>query len=371
MTERLCDGHWLAGLSGPVRVLLRPPLVGRVDVQIAALQARPVVRSVVSERARVVLHCRSPLGAYMGLLLRDSCGNGRLRVVADFRGVVANELELARGLRQDLGVTRGLLSTALGERRARAVRRIEAEVCARADGFSCVSEALRDRLVDAYGLPTDRSIVVPTCVSFPSIDADELIEKRREAKAKLGLTENYVVAYSGSMAPWQEPGDTVEAFQACRRARPDAHLLVLTTSPTAAQSRLSAAGLATGLYTILSVPHDQVQSHLVAADVGLLLRRPSPINAVASPIKFAEYVASGVPVLASAGIGDLDGLVPTFGLGRIIGDPREAEDAVSGLALNEEGAATVLRDYYSWSAATSGLRVLYGRVFGVKSEAPA
>jgi len=350
------------GLSGPVRIAPRPPLLGAINVRLALVQARPLIRSLLSRHGRIVLHCRSQMGAYIGILLRESCGCDGLRVVADIRSLVVEEMEVNSGLRPNLGLTRGLLSVVLREPRVKLMHQLEADVCARADGFSCVSEALLRHLIDAYGIPRNLSVVVPTCTSFRWAGGEQLARLRREAKAKLGLDQRFVVAYCGSAAPWQEFGDTIEAFRACRRARPDAHLLVLTTAPAAFQSNLLEADVPADVCTVLSVNHDQVQRLLVAADVGLLLRRSSPINMVASPIKFAEYIASGVPVLASPGIGDLDQLVTAFGLGRIIRSPQAAEEALAGLALNEVGAKRVLRDYYSWAGATRTLQGLYDRV---------
>jgi len=43
-----------------------------------------------------------------------------------------------------------------------------------------------------------------------------------------------------------------------------------------------------------------------AADVGLALLRPSFARRSASPAKFAEYLAAGLPVVVTADIGDLD-----------------------------------------------------------------
>lgn len=351
------------GLSGPVRIALRPPLLGTINVRLALMQARPFIRSLCLRQGRVVLHCRSQIAAYIGVLLRDSCGCDDLRVVADIRSLVAEEIEVNTGLQPNLGLTRGLLSLVLREPRVKLLRQIEADVCARADGFSCVSEALLRHLIDTYGIGRDLSVVVPTCTSFRWVGGEQLARLRHEAKLRLGLDHSFVVAYCGSAAPWQEFGDTIEAFRACRRAKPNAHLLVLTTAPAAFRSSLEEADVPANMSTVLSVTHDQVQKLLVAADVGLLLRRSSPINRVASPIKFAEYIASGVPVLASPGIGDLDQLVTAFGLGRIIRSPQAAEEALAGLALNEVGAKRVLRDYYSWEGATRTLQGLYDRVY--------
>ena len=44
--------------------------------------------------------------------------------------------------------------------------------------------------------------------------------------------------------------------------------------------------------------------HLAAADISVLLRENNLVNKVASPIKFAEYLAAGLPVILTDCIGD-------------------------------------------------------------------
>ncbi|MGH9418650.1 MAG: glycosyltransferase, partial [Thermoanaerobaculia bacterium] len=54
------------------------------------------------------------------------------------------------------------------------------------------------------------------------------------------------------------------------------------------------------------VQRDDVPNYLRAADVALALVRPSYARQSMSPTKFAEYLAAGLPVIATSGIGDLD-----------------------------------------------------------------
>lgn len=42
------------------------------------------------------------------------------------------------------------------------------------------------------------------------------------------------------------------------------------------------------------------------ADIGLLFRQKHELNLVASPTKYAEYALTGLLILVSPGIGDLD-----------------------------------------------------------------
>lgn len=69
---------------------------------------------------------------------------------------------------------------------------------------------------------------------------------------------------------------------------------------------------------MLEARHDEVPLYLQEAHAGLLLRREDPVNQVASPTKFGEYLAAGLPVLLTEGIGDFSALVEDEGLGMIV-----------------------------------------------------
>jgi len=67
---------------------------------------------------------------------------------------------------------------------------------------------------------------------------------------------------------------------------------------------------------ILPVLHEDMPAYLSAADVGLVARIDSPINRVSSPTKIAEYLATGLPVLMTVGIGECDVWVKQNHLGK-------------------------------------------------------
>ena len=54
---------------------------------------------------------------------------------------------------------------------------------------------------------------------------------------------------------------------------------------------------------------EEVGSLMIVADYGILIREESVTNQVASPVKFAEYLACGLQVLISEGIGDFTDFV--------------------------------------------------------------
>jgi hypothetical protein len=78
------------------------------------------------------------------------------------------------------------------------------------------------------------------------------------------------------------------------------------------------AGLPDDRVRVLRAPHSEVVGWLNASDAGILLRERHPVNAVASPTKFAEYLLTGLPVVINDGIGDYSDFVARRDVGVLI-----------------------------------------------------
>ena len=61
---------------------------------------------------------------------------------------------------------------------------------------------------------------------------------------------------------------------------------------------------------------------LASCDIAFMLREDRPLNRSASPVKFPEYLAAGLAVVASPGIGDISNLIVDENLGVLV-DPND------------------------------------------------
>jgi glycosyltransferase involved in cell wall biosynthesis len=134
--------------------------------------------------------------------------------------------------------------------------------------------------------------------------------------------------------------ETLAVFQAFASARPDSHFLAVTTNAAVMNEACSRAGILASQRSIVSVPHTEVPAYVAAADVGLLFRDASIINRVASPVKFAEYLACGVPVVLTDGIGDYSERVRQAKIGLVL-------QRGSDITETARSIESFLRDYGS------------------------
>ena len=183
-----------------------------------------------------------------------------------------------------------------------------------ADRIIAVSGIMAKVLHERHGVDLAKVTLKPGAVDlavFPKPD-------KQAARKLLGFDDRLVVSYLGSLAWYQLPDQGIRLFKLIKQHRPEALFLGITTEPERLLAMLAESGLGAGDFKVISVPSKDVAKYLPAADLGLLLREANPVNAVASPVKFAEYLACGLPVLVTAGIGDYSSIVEKERLGGVV-----------------------------------------------------
>ena len=290
----------------------------------AAVVAREVLRS---PGQRLIVHGRTDAPAYFAsLVARRHRG---LRYVLDVRGDGPSEFRLEMERRQ--------LSPSKSDRIVRRMLQRRRDAIAGAEHVLCVSTVLRDSLVAMHGLDPSRSTVVPCVADATKFGLDDA--ERRAVRRSLGVEDRFVVVYPGRIGAWHYSDETFAVVRGLMDADPHVFFLVLTPD-LAAATALAAKALPEGRYAIRTAAHAEVPGYLRAADLGVLLRAPDPLNEVACPTKFAEYILSGLPVLISSGIGDCSPFVGEHGAGAVLPtpDPRAAVAAFERIRSEPDDA---------------------------------
>jgi glycosyltransferase involved in cell wall biosynthesis len=239
-----------------------------------------------------------------------------------------------------------------------------------ADAVLAVSNPLAEWL-SKVGVSPDRVLRVPCCVS----DVAYTVDERSRQRTALGLTDRLVLAYLGGVAPYQHLEDGLVPFaRAALALEEDVHLLCLTNNPTGLRDILSKGGVPdSDRVTVMRLPQREVSNVLTAADAGFLLREPNEVNRVAMPVKVAEYLSSGVPLITSRVAGWVDELVDAYEAGIVVDwfgsspDEQSREVARVVSALRERGtrlrtgALHLCRERFLWSDYLPSVREAYQR----------
>jgi len=277
------------------------------------------------ENGKIIIQSRFMDLVNIATELREKCPNS-IYVIYEIRGVLSVEKEYL-AMHQEIKVDKKEINF---------LKQQEKMAATRADAIICVSERFKRYLIQEYSLDAEKIDVIPSCVDTEAFFYNQAM--RNEERARLNLENRYVVIYSGSMFAWQLPEQMVKVFSIIKKIRDDAYFLVLTNEAETILSYIKAEKINTSDYHILNVKHQDVHKHLMVSDVALLLREDHLVNNVASPVKFAEYIRCGLPVILTRGIGDLDSIVEQNKIGLVLDNlhdlPKSTKELESFVNIN-------------------------------------
>jgi glycosyltransferase involved in cell wall biosynthesis len=219
----------------------------------------------------------------------------------------------------------------------------ERDALQKADLRVFVSGGMRQHFQRKYNLNGLSDCVVPCCVHgerFGMADHERL-RKRKE----LGLDGKFVFLYLGTLSVWQWPQALFSVFAQFHQKQPQSllYLILPREDHELALQYCQKHRLAAGVYLLQEVPHQDVGLIAGVADAGFLLRKRHPVNAVASPTKFGEYLAAGLPTVATDDIGDTSEIIRTEHVGLVVSPGDEGlndTDLVRLLAFSEDVKAS-------------------------------
>lgn len=272
----------------------------------------PILLGTAFMKRPQILHCRSYPAALVGLVAKRLLG---IKLIFDMRGLYVDE-----GALKDPAWDRRTLNYRLW-------KRLEKVLLAQADRVIVVSRPFAQQ-VKAI-LP--RSVTVIPCVASAGRGGEKVISATGETGIPDGGRQEIRVVYSGSLGNWTTVDDVARAFQLIKQVIPSAVLRVLTQSDQDRTSaEITAAGVRSEDFEVRSLPPGDVHSYLALCDIGLIIRRPSIVNTVAFPVKFAEYLLAGLPVIVNPAASAVAALVEELRIGAVV-DPSEAGEAVRSL----------------------------------------
>jgi len=272
-----------------------------------------------------ILFCRQPRAALVGITARDqlSYKGHSPRVVLDLRGIRDVEYLLS------LGREESELSTEEAVR-LRTYREQERAACEGADAVLGVSKPMVQLVGERYGIGHDRVGSVANHAR-PVENAENL---RSAARGELNVGDDEIlITYCGTLAAWQMAEESALLVRALDALEPEVRLMYLTPDEHAARGLVKRVGMRDVL--VRSALQEEVPRLLAAADYGLLLRQSSPVNRVACPVKFGEYLACGLRPILTPGIGDQSRLAQDEDLGVVV-TPDQVDAAARCLAADIE-----------------------------------
>jgi len=252
------------------------------------------LRKIIKENRIKIIHARSLLPATLSYLLK-LFNYKTIKVIYDNRGVYIDEM-----IEIDKWKKNGI--------KEKIFCQIEYQVERNCDKIVVVSNYFKSYLLKKHKKDISYKI--------------EVITNRTLIDRNIDLTQKHsnkiVLVYSGSGAIWQNSVEFKKMFSQALNIFDDVMLKIISYEPEKFQTLFSADSEFLEKINIDSVEPHKVKDELRKCNCGILLRENNLVNNVSSPLKFAEYLAAGLPVLLSEGIGDTESIIKNYNVGVVI-----------------------------------------------------
>jgi glycosyltransferase involved in cell wall biosynthesis len=259
-----------------------------------------LVRALVRQTGAQIVHCRGDVATVMA---RWAALPGHVRILYDMRAFFSDQRAESGSWRRG-----GLVD--------RAVRRLEAGNLRRANGLVVLTDVVPGVLAARRpALPSLR--VIPTCADL------EVFHPRDPA-----AIPDFLVVFAGTLGTVYMAEEMV-AFARSLTAVDGGRALFLT--PQVDEARRAGAG--PDWADVRSATPAEVPNWLRRARALFFFLRPTSSTRAACPTKLAEALATGLPVVANPGIGDLDAILERESVGVFVREFSRAAYEEAGARL--------------------------------------
>lgn len=174
-------------------------------------------------------------------------------------------------------------------------RIIEINAYKKCDVLVCVSEVLKEILVQEIGIPSKKIVVIPN-----GVDVDYFDPALYQSNRLFGAA--FTVGFVGKLFGWQGLDILLDVLADLKRQNLIINLVVVGdgVARPGLEKQTQALGLSDQVIFTGRVPRDRVPALIAGFDIGYSGQLQLPIGVMyRSPLKLYEYMAMAKPVLAS------------------------------------------------------------------------
>jgi len=260
-----------------------------------------ILYKIISNHQITLLHARSFNPAFLAIVIKIFL-KPSIKVIYDNRGLYIDEL-----------IFRNALSK--GSIKEKIFRTIEKVIMIKCDQMVVVSNAFKSYIVEQWG-DRNKNISIKT-KTIPN--RTQLIFNDSDIVSRQTLMEDRTTCvYTGSSASWQGADNFYKVFSIILDRIPTTYFKILTYEPEAFLNHPPENIKLAERLIVDKIKFSDVKTELINATFGILLRKPDIVSRVSAPIKFAEYLAAGLPVILREGIGDTEQIIKKYNVGVII-----------------------------------------------------
>lgn len=212
------------------------------------------------------------------------------------------------------------------------IENLEKEVVNKSNHCIAVSHELVKHWKEKFGFSSESISEIPCTLSADFCDTvvseEEIIKLRKQNGYE---QSDVILIYSGSSAGWQSFELLIQLVKPHLLKDKNVKLLFLSELDKNISNLIKEFPQQV---KCLWVKHEEMPKMLLMGDYGLLVREQSITNKVASPVKFAEYLSSGLSVVISENLGDYSEFVKNNNCGMAISVESAININFNGLQLD-------------------------------------
>lgn len=180
------------------------------------------------------------------------------------------------------------------------------------------------------------------------------------------VSSTFTIGYLGTFADKDDIDTLIKGFNYCKKHLPNAQLKLIGNAPTNRLQLLSQPNI----INIRDVSNEDIHDHLLSCDVLIGIRKNNAFSHYGFPSKLAEYIATGIPVIATP-TSDVPELFTDNETIKFVphGDYQALGEAIIAVKQNPEKHAAIAQNALIWAKENWDPEVVLGRwVVGVLGD---
>lgn len=190
-----------------------------------------------------------------------------------------------------------------------------------ADSAVCVTQAIVPYVRSIIANSELNVSVIPCSADLEHFNYEKISEeKNSEIKKKLNISaEDRVLSYLGSIGTWYMLEEMLDFFRMAKQSGAFSKFLFITRERVKwIKYKASKHGICPSDVIVVSASRDDVPLYLSVSDANIFFIKQSFSKKASSPVKFAEVLGMGIPVITNAGVGDIEHLFAKTNIGVLL-----------------------------------------------------
>lgn len=255
-----------------------------------------------------IVHCRSYMASFIGVLLKRVCG---VKYVFDMRGFYADERVDGKVWNRE---------EVIYDMVYRYFKWKEKCFLSSADYVVSLTHAGKRILEQSMGV-TAPIKVIPCCADLQHFSISNVdIRERDQLMQRLHIAAtDLVISYVGSLGTWYMLPQMMQMVSMLMRKRPETKFLLITPDSREKVMEWAAQyGIPDSRVIVEFSPRELMPTYISLSHISLFFIQPVFSKKASSPTKMGELLSMGVPLIVNAGVGDVDDIVNNTHCGYVV-----------------------------------------------------